>query len=226
LSSERDAVRVIRRRAYILAALGSLCGLAAASPRAQAAEPPELPDPARLMNELMAGKVPVGGPFSLTDTLGARKSLAEFRGKIVLLYFGYTYCPDVCPTDLSAMSAAIRSLGASGDRVQPIFITVDPERDTPEVLRSYAAAFDPRLIALRGSEAETRSVATAYKAYYERVPIPGRPYLVNHTAFVYLLGRDGKFLAFFPPGTSAERMAATIREVMELEGRGEAIRDK
>lgn len=199
-------------------------GLAVARPqavaeetRSAAAEEPRRADAARLMSELMSGNAPVGGPFTLTDPSGARRSLADFRGKIVLLYFGYTFCPDVCPTDLSAILAAIRSLGRAGEQVLPVFITVDPARDLPDVLRSYAAALNPRLIALRGSESETRAVATAYKAFYERVPRPaGQPYLVDHTAFIYLLDREGRYLAYFPPGTSSERIAATVREALEL----------
>ena len=172
-------------------------------------------DAARLMNELMSGKAQVGGPFTLTDQFGSPRSLRDFKGKLVLLYFGYAFCPDVCPTDLAAMAQAIRVLGSQGDKLQPIFITLDPERDTQELLRNYVAAFHPRFVALRGTEDEVRRVATAYKVYFEKVTPPGSSaYLIDHMAFVFLLDREGKYLAFFPPGTSAERMAVMIREVL------------
>jgi protein SCO1 len=172
-------------------------------------------DAARLMNELMSGKAQVGGPFTLTDQYGRLRSLEDFKGKLVLLYFGYAFCPDVCPTDLAAMAQAIRALGAQGDKVSPVFVTLDPERDTQELLRNYVAAFHPRFVALRGTEDEVRRVATAYKVYFEKVTPPGSSaYLIDHMAFVFLLDRDGKYLAFFPPGTSAERMAAMLREVL------------
>jgi cytochrome oxidase Cu insertion factor (SCO1/SenC/PrrC family) len=111
---------------------------------------------ARMMSELMSGKGPVGGPFTLVDQSGARRSLADFRGKLVLLYFGFTYCPDVCPTDLMAVGNLVRSLGPAGDQVQPVFVTLDPARDTPEVLRAYVASFHPRFVALTGTENEIR----------------------------------------------------------------------
>jgi len=172
-------------------------------------------DAARLMNELMSGKVQVGGPFSLTDQYGKSRSLRDFQGKFVLLYFGYAFCPDVCPTDLAAMAQAIRALGPEGDKLLPVFVTLDPGRDTQELLRNYVAAFHPRFVALRGTEDEVRRVATAYKIYFEKVTPPGSgAYLIDHMAFVFLLDRDGKYLAFFPPGTSAERMAVMIREVL------------
>jgi cytochrome oxidase Cu insertion factor (SCO1/SenC/PrrC family) len=172
-------------------------------------------DAARLMNELMSGKAQVGGPFTLTDQYGNSRSLGDFRGKFVLLYFGYAFCPDVCPTDLAAMAQAIRTLGKEGDKLLPVFVTLDPERDTQELLRNYVAAFHPRFVALRGTEDEVRRVATAYKVYFEKVKPPGSSaYLIDHMAFVFLLDRDGKYLAFFPPGTNAERMAVMVREVL------------
>ncbi|HYS75089.1 MAG TPA: SCO family protein [Burkholderiales bacterium] len=183
--------------------------------REKPAEETRREDAARLMNELMSGKAPVGGPFTLEDQYGKRRNLADFRGKLVLLYFGYSFCPDVCPTDLAAMAQLVRTLGAEGDKLQPVFVTLDPERDTQELLRNYVAAFHPRFVALRGSEDEVRRVATAYKIYFEKVRPPGSSvYLIDHMAFVFLLDRDGKYVAFFPPGTSAERMATMVREVL------------
>ena len=171
---------------------------------------------ARLMNELMSGKVPVGGPFTLTDSSGASRSLAEFRGKVVLLYFGFMSCPDICPTDLLAIGKALESVGAQADQVQPVFITLDPERDKPAALRAYVASFHPRFVALTGSESEVRRVATAYKVFYEKVPLPGTStYTIDHAAFTFLLNRDGKYTGLFPPGTPVERMAVMLREQLQ-----------
>jgi cytochrome oxidase Cu insertion factor (SCO1/SenC/PrrC family) len=168
---------------------------------------------ARMMGELMSGKGPVGGPFTLNDQDGTRRSLADFRGKLVLLYFGFTYCPDVCPTDLMAVGNLVRSLGPAGEQVQPVFVTLDPARDKPEVLRAYVASFHPRFVALTGSETEIRRVATSYKVYFEKVKPPGvNTYLIDHTAYVFLLDREGQFVTLFPPGTPHERMAVMVRE--------------
>ena len=168
-------------------------------------------DAGRLMAELMSGRAAVGGPFALADPAGNVRRLGEFRGKLVLVYFGYAHCPDVCPTDLARIAAMLRSLGAAAEAIQPLFVTLDPERDRPPVLREYAAAFHPSFIALHGSEEETRRVATSYKVFYEKVPQPGG-YFIDHTPLTFLLDRDGKYIAFFPPGTPAERMAVMVRE--------------
>lgn len=174
-------------------------------------------DAARLMTELMSGKFPVGGPFVLADPEGRRISLADFRGKLVLLYFGYATCPDVCPTDLEIIGQTLRGLGTGGEQVQPVFITLDPLRDTPAVLREYAAAFHPRFVALTGSESDIRRVATDYKVYFEKVPLPGtQTYAIDHTAYTFLLDRDGRFVSLFPPGTPSERMATLLREQLPL----------
>jgi len=168
---------------------------------------------AQFMNELMLGKTAIGGPFTLTNTHGQRVSLTDFRGKVVLLYFGYTFCPDVCPTDLLIVAQSLRSLGKGGEHVQPIFITLDPARDTRELLRGYAAAFHPRIVALTGSEAEIRRVATAYKVFFEKVTSPdSKTYFIDHSAFTFLLDRSGRYVLFFPPGTPPDRMTAMVRE--------------
>ena len=186
---------------------------AAAMAQDSAQAPERRADAGRLMTELMSGRAAVGGPFALTDAAGRLRSLAEFRGKLVLVYFGYTQCPDICPTDLARIATMLTVLGDDAQAIQPVFITLDPARDTPPVLRDYAAAFHPRLVALRGSEDETRRVATSYKVFYEKVAQP-RSYVIDHTPLTFLLDRDGKYIAFFPPGTPAERMAVMVRESM------------
>lgn len=170
-------------------------------------------DAPRLMYELMSGKYPIGGAFTLTGSTGRRIALEDFRGKLVLLYFGYTSCPDVCPTDLVAIGQALRELGAAAEEVQPVFVTLDPQRDTPALLHEYAAAFHPRFVALTGSEDEIRRVATDFKVFYEKVELPGtKTYAIDHTAYTFLLDREGRFVILFPPGTPAERIIFMLRE--------------
>lgn len=174
------------------------------------------PDPnraAKLMDDLMWGRGHVGGPFELIDQTGKKRTDADFRGKLMIVYFGYTYCPDICPTALTEIGLAIDKLGAAGEDVQPLFISVDPERDTTRVLANYVTSFYPRLIGLTGTPAQIRAVADSYKAYYAKYfPSDGGVYLIDHTGFIYLMGRSGEYLGFFPPGTSADRMVEIIRE--------------
>lgn len=199
----------------------ALAGAAAAYyyPRERPAEDGGRAQAARFMNDLMLGKPGIGGPFALTDQHGRTKSLDDFRGKLVVLYFGYTFCPDVCPTDLAAIARLMELLGPGAGKVQPVFVTLDPERDTQEVLRYYIGSFGPRFVALRGSEAEVRRVANLYRVYFEKVPVPGASaYVIDHTAFIYLVDRDGDYIGFFPPGTTAGRMAALVRERLAQPG--------
>ncbi len=171
------------------------------------------PSAAQLMDDLMWNRGPIGGPFKLTDQTGALRTAADFRGKLVLLYFGYTYCPDICPTDIMAMSQAVDLLGEAGEAVQPVFISLDPERDTVAHLAEYVTAFHRRLVALTGSADAIRKVAHAYKVYYAKVEGgPGEDYAIDHTGFIYLVGRDGQYLGFFPPGTTPERQVEMIRQ--------------
>lgn len=166
---------------------------------------------ARMMEDLMTGKGAIGGDFSLTAHDGTQRSLADFRGKVVLLYFGYTYCPDVCPTDLMAVAALLRALGEGAEQVQALYVTVDPERDTPAQLAAYVAAFHPRIIGLTGSVEQIRTVAERYKAYFAKVPAGGG-YLMEHSANFYILDRAGRYAGSLPPGTRVDRLADVIRE--------------
>ena len=174
------------------------------------------PSAAALIEALLDGREPVGGPFDLIDQTGRRRTDADFRGKLGLLYFGYTHCPDVCPTELQALSLALDMLGSAGDAVQPLFITVDPERDTPSHLADYVTAFHPRLIALTGPDAAIRKVALAYKVYFVKSSAAQRgDYAVDHTGFIYLIGKDGRYLEFLPPGSSPEQIAEAVRAKLE-----------
>ena len=167
---------------------------------------------AELMDAVMWNREPIGGPFALTDQNGVRRTDADFRGKLMLVYFGFTYCPDICPTDLQQMALAVDQLGPAGETVQPVFITVDPARDTVEHLKDYMALFHPRFVGLTGDAAAIRQAARAYRVYYEKVEREDKSdYTLDHSVFIYLIDRDGRYLGFFPPGTSAERLAETMR---------------
>src|SRR3954469_23392300 len=124
---------------------------------------------AELMDAVMWNREPIGGPFALTDQNGTRRTDADFRGKLMLVYFGFTYCPDVCPTDLLQMALAVDQLGPAGEMVQPVFITVDPERDTPEHLKHYMPLFHPRFVGLTGDAIAIQAAARAYRVYYKKV---------------------------------------------------------
>jgi len=169
--------------------------------------------PAEIMDILMWNREPVGGPFELTDHTGRVRTQRDFRGQLMLVYFGFTYCPDICPTDLQAIGQALDKLGREADSVQPLFVTVDPERDTAQHLAEYVPLFHPRLIGLTGSPDAVRKAADAYKVYFAKVPVGKETgdYTVDHTAFIYLMDRDGNYLGFFPPGTTADRMVEIIR---------------
>jgi cytochrome oxidase Cu insertion factor (SCO1/SenC/PrrC family) len=169
--------------------------------------------PAEIMDILMWNREPVGGPFELVDHTGRTRTERDFRGQLMLVYFGFTSCPDICPTDLQAIGQAMDKLGHDAERVQPLFVSVDPERDTPRHLADYVPHFHPRLLGLTGSADAIRKAADAYKVYYARVNLGSAAddYTVDHTAFIYLMDRDGQYLGFFPPGTSADRMVEIIR---------------
>jgi cytochrome oxidase Cu insertion factor (SCO1/SenC/PrrC family) len=169
---------------------------------------------AEMMDDLMYGRGTVGGPFTLTDQDGRRRSDSEFRGKLMIVYFGYTFCPDVCPADLMAITQALDALGPEAASIQPIFITVDPQRDT-RVLKDYVAAFHPSLVALIGSPDEIRRVANSYKAFYARVPGErGGDYSIDHTGIIYLMGREGEYLGFMPPQTGPEKLTEVLRKYL------------
>lgn len=158
----------------------------------------------------------IGAPFSLTGHHGDRVSSEDYRGQYMLIYFGYTFCPDVCPAELQDMGLAIDALGGDGERVQPIFITVDPERDTVAALAGYMPAFHPRMLGLTGSADEIAAVAKSFHVYYAKAKAaadaPPDEHLMDHGSHIFLMGPDGAYLAHFPHGTSVEALAAGIRK--------------
>ena len=198
-----------KARALLLAASLFGCGSLFCRDLAVAAEQPSA---AQMMDDLMYGRGTVGGAFTLTDQNGRPRSDADFRGKLMIVYFGYTHCPDVCPSDLMAITQALDDLGPAAEGVQPVFITIDPERDT-KGLAEYVSAFHPRLIGLTGSPEEIRRVANSYKAFYVKVQDErGGDYSIDHAGVIYLMGRNGEYLGFMPPQTAPDRLTEILRK--------------
>jgi len=156
-----------------------------------------------------AGAAAIGGPFKLTDQNGQLRTDADFRGQYMLVFFGYTNCPDVCPTTLQMLTDAVTSLGAKAAKVTPIFITVDPERDTAKALKDYAANFTPRLVTLTGSAADIAAVAKEYRVYYAKAG-EGPNYAMDHTALIYLMGPDGAYVTHYTPDLTADDIAKDL----------------
>jgi cytochrome oxidase Cu insertion factor (SCO1/SenC/PrrC family) len=205
----RSGVTMARRLSVSHIWLALACVLFSAPIAANEAAEPSATE---LIEGLLSGRAPVGGPFELTDQTGHRRTDADFRGKLVVLYFGYTYCPDVCPTELQSISLALDRLGAAAEAVQPLFITIDPERDTPARLADFVSSFHPRLIGLTGSLAEIRKTAIAYRTFFAKNNAATRDdYSVDHTGFIYLVGKDGRYLGFLPPGLAPDAIADAIR---------------
>ena len=158
-----------------------------------------------------------GGPFALIDHDGRAVTDKDFSGRHMLVYFGYTFCPDVCPTDLTNIAAALDAVGPLADKVQPIFVTVDPARDTMKVMRDYARAIHPSLLGLTGAEGQVAAVSRAYRVHRRVFRVEGTSkddYLVDHSSLAYLMGPDGKFVTMFPHGTLPERMAEVLRKYL------------
>ncbi len=159
-----------------------------------------------------------GGPFTLVDHQGRERTDKDFKGRYLLVYFGYTFCPNICPTGLQTLSSALDLLGEEAARVQPLFVSVDPERDKPEILKSFVAQFHPRLIGLTGSEKQVRDVARAYRIFRGKVVVADEPkdeYLVTHTPTTFLMGPDGKFVTLFPHDTDAEVIAKALKRYLD-----------
>jgi cytochrome oxidase Cu insertion factor (SCO1/SenC/PrrC family) len=200
-------------RACALFVIASLVGCGGLFGRDLAAAA-EQPTAAQMMDDLMYGRGTVGGPFTLTDQTGRRRSDSEFRGKLMIVYFGYTFCPDICPADLMAITQALDALGPAAEGVQPVFITLDPERDT-EGLTNYVAAFHRSLVGLTGSPEEIRHVANSYKAFYVKVPGErSADYAIDHAGVIYVMGRNGEYLGFMPPQTGPDRLTEVLRKYL------------
>jgi len=165
---------------------------------------------------LSIGKATVGGPFTLTDHTGRRVTDKDFRGQHLLVFFGFTYCPDVCPSGLQVMTAALEELGPKAEKITPIFISVDPERDTPEQLALYVSSFHPRLVGLTGTPEEIQQVAKAYRVYYKKVEDEGSTagYTIDHTSIIYLMSPTGEFITHFTHATPVSAMVEQLEKVL------------
>jgi cytochrome oxidase Cu insertion factor (SCO1/SenC/PrrC family) len=163
-----------------------------------------------------SGVALVGGPFSMVNHKGETVTDLSFRGRPMLLFFGFTFCPDICPTELQVMTAAIAELGDSGKDIQPILVSIDPARDTPEVLASYVANFGDNVIGLTGSEKQVEAIAGAYRVFYSKQENAKDPenYLMDHSSIVYLMGADGKFIKHFSYTTDAKALAAGLKTAL------------
>lgn len=158
------------------------------------------------------GEALVGGPFTLVNQKGETVTAQSFAGKPMLLFFGYTYCPDVCPTELQVMAEALKQLGDKGKDIQPILVSIDPARDTPEVLASYVSNFGEQFVGLTGTPEQVKVIADAYRVFYAKVENKDDPaaYLMDHSSIIYLMGTDGKFLKHFTYSTDAKALADGI----------------
>ncbi len=155
----------------------------------------------------------------LTDQYGKRRSLKDFAGKVVVVFFGYTQCPDVCPTSMGELAEVKRALGADGDRLQGVFVTVDPERDTPELLKAYMASFDPSFLALRGTPEELAAVARDFKIYYKRVDgSTPTSYTMDHSAGSYVYDTTGRLRVYHRYGSGAQALAQDVRSLLAQAG--------
>src|SRR5262245_35076248 len=172
---------------------------------------------------LVSGRTPVqgvvqaaaiGGPFSLTDQDGRTVTDQDLRGKPFLVFFGFTHCPDLCPTAMFEISEILKRLGRDGDRLRVVFITVDPERDTPAALKTYLSSFDPRIMALTGDLDAIAAVAKSYRAAYRKVPLDQGSYTMDHTIIFYLMGKDGRFISPFNMRRTTDVAAEDLRRYL------------
>ena len=163
-----------------------------------------------------SGKALIGGPFTLVDQTGKTVTDQDFRGRYMLVFFGFTHCPDVCPAELQVMSAALDALGPKADGVVPIFITLDPERDTQAAMGAYVKNFGPRFVGLTGSSEQIAAAAKAYRVAYSKFQQDktSSDYSIDHSALVYLMGKDGEYITHFAYGTPASQMTETLRRYL------------
>jgi protein SCO1/2 len=160
------------------------------------------------------GNASVGGPFTLVYQDGAVVTEQDFAGRLMLVYFGYTFCPDVCPTTLQTMSVAMEQLGDDAKDVAFVFVTLDPKRDTVAQMKRYVDLFEPGPVGLTGSDEQVAAAAKAYRVYYNANDEQGDDYLVDHSSFIYLMDREGRYLSHFGPTATPEEMAGKIEEAL------------
>ncbi len=166
--------------------------------------------------QVVSGKALIGGPFTLINHKGETVTDKSFRGQYMLVYFGYTFCPDVCPAELAVITDALEMLGEKAARVTPVFITVDPERDTVEQVAEYVSNFHPRMVGLTGSPDQIKAAAKAYRVYYRKAKdeSSSAAYMMDHSSIIFLMGPDGQYLSHFAYGTKPETMAAKLAQLI------------
>jgi len=179
-----------------------------------------LPDlrPQQPVPTMASGTVAIGGPFTLTDAKGQTVTEVNLKGRYSLIFFGFTHCPDICPLILQLLTQALEQAGPAGDAVQPVFISLDPERDTPEAMGAYVANFHPRFMALTGTPEQVKVVAQAYRVYYVKAPIKEDgidtgDYTITHSGYIFLMDRNGKYVAHFDKAASASDIAARLKQL-------------
>ncbi|MGY9056214.1 MAG: SCO family protein [Alphaproteobacteria bacterium] len=159
-----------------------------------------------------SGQPLIGGRFELIDHDGKARSEKDFAGQNLLIYFGFTYCPDICPTELAKIATAIDALPADAN-VTPVFITIDPERDGVEEVKAYAEAFHPKMVGLTGSIEQIKQVTQAYRVYYAKAGTgAGQDYLMNHSSIIYFMGKDGQYIEHFNVESTAEQITERVRK--------------
>ena len=163
-----------------------------------------------------SGTALIGGPFTLVDQTGKTVTDQDFRGRYMLVFFGFTHCPDICPAELQVMSAALDELGPKADEVVPVFITLDPERDTQAAMGAYVKNFGSRFVGLTGSPEQIADVAKVYRVAHSKLQEDkaSRDYSIDHSALVYFMGKDGEYVAHFAYGTPASKMTETLRRYL------------
>lgn len=165
---------------------------------------------------IQTGKALIGGPFTLTDQNGKRVTEKDFLGRYTLVFFGFTHCPDICPSGLQVMAAALDKLGDKAKDVVPVFITLDPDRDTPEKIGEYVKSFDDRFVGLTGSKEEVAAAAKAYRVYYQIVPDEKNKgeYTIDHAAIIYLMSKDGEFVTHVPHATNPDAIVSALSKAL------------
>ncbi len=220
----------MRRPICRLLALSGLSAWVLLMGPAAPADPGAAPAHTADANTTSVGPVPqlsklFGGPFSLTDHNRQVRTDRDFRGKYLLIFFGYTYCPDICPLDMSIIAQSMDILGDAATGVQPLFITVDPKRDRPALLKEFVETFDPRILALTGTEQQIRAVSKSFRVHRSKVitdKLAPEDYLVNHSSLTFLMGPMGEFITLFPHNTAPEKIARVVKEKLV----GKNIRDQ
>ena len=164
-----------------------------------------------------SGTALIGGPFTMVNQKGEKITEQNFKGHYTIYFFGFTFCPDVCPTELQVLAAALKELGPDALRITPVFVSIDPDRDTPKIMSEYVANFDPRLVGLTGSPEQVAAMAKAFHVFYQKVPNPKDPkdYEIDHSSIIYLMAPGGTFVKHFPYITDAKVLASDLKKVLE-----------